>query len=530
MFWADRIAEEIKTKYAEKISQGEPVVIRDEKTASGRVHVGSLRGVAIHGIISEILTEQGVKNRFLYEINDFDPMDGLPVYLNREKFLPEMGKPLCDVVSPEPGAKNYAEYFGQEFIGVIEGLGFQPEFYRPSDLYRAGKFDGAIKTALENAGKIREIYLRVSGSQKEKDWYPLNVVCESCGKIGTTKISSFDGEKVEYSCEENLVEWAKGCGHKGKVSPFGGKAKLPWKVEWAAKFSVLGVDVEGAGKDHATKGGARDVANAISREVFRREPPLDIPYEHFLVGGKKMSASKGLGSSAKEIADSLPPELLRFLFFSKEPRQAIDFIPDGDTIPVLYDSYDKMAESYFSRAEGDYKRIFSLARPPAQRESIKEKFLPRFSQIAFLVQMPHVDLKAEVEKMAGRKLDRADEEEANYRGRYASNWLKAYAPEDYRFELQSGFPDAAKNLSGGQKEGLKKILEFIKTKEILDGQELHTQIHEIKKEAGISPQEFFSAIYLIFLGKESGPKAGWFLSVLDRDFLIKRLEEATVNR
>jgi len=44
-------------------------------------------------------------------------------------------------------------------------------------------------------------------------------------------------------------------------------------------------------------------------------------------------------------------------------------------------------------------------------------------------------------------------------------------------------------------------------------------------QLGYDPKDLFSAIYLSFLGKESGPKAGWFLSVLDRKFLEKRLEE-----
>ena len=140
MFWADKLAESIKLEFAEKIKSGKPLIIRDEKTASGRVHVGSLRGVAIHGIIAEILDEQKIANKYLYEINDFDPMDGLPTYLDQEKFTPFMGMPLCNIPSPDGKAKNYAEYFGEEFIGVIKKIGFTPEYYRSSDLYKSGKF------------------------------------------------------------------------------------------------------------------------------------------------------------------------------------------------------------------------------------------------------------------------------------------------------------------------------------------------------------------------------------------------------
>lgn len=528
MFWGDSIVEKIRQVQGEKIASVLPVRIRDEKTASGRVHVGSLRGVVAHGIVSEILSEKGIANTFLYEINDFDPMDGLPVYLDQERFKPFMGKPLVDVPSPDGKAKNYAEYFAQEFIAVINETGFKPVFYRSSEQYRSGAYNDVIRTVLENAGKIREIYKRISGSIKSDDWLPLQVVCESCGKIGTTKVISFDGENVEYVCEERMVEWAQGCTHRGKTSPFDGRAKLPWKVEWAAKFSVIDVDVEGGGKDHSTKGGARDIANVISREVFLREPPFDIPYEFLTVGGKKMSSSKGAGSSAREITDLLPPRLLRFLLLSKDIRQAIDFVPDGDSIPVLYDLYDTYGQKYWSKADDDYSRVFYLAHSPSERENIPERFLPRFSQVAFLVQMPHINSDEALAALKGAPLTPADTKEWEERARYAKHWLATYAPEDYRYELhEKEVPVSVRFFSNEQKEALRAVLEYVRSCDTLDGQELHTTLHEIRKQSGLEPKLFFAALYQSFLGKESGPKAGWFLAVLDKTFLEKRLEEVS---
>ncbi|PJA88021.1 MAG: lysine--tRNA ligase [Candidatus Moranbacteria bacterium CG_4_9_14_3_um_filter_40_7] len=525
MFWTDKLVGEIKEKYTEKIKAGKPLVIRDEKTMSGRVHVGSLRGVAIHGIISEILNKQEIANTYLFEINDFDLMDGLPVYLDQGKYLPYMGYLLCDIPAPNGKAKNYAEYFAEEFLGVIKQVGFNPEYYRSSELYRAGKYNKVIKIALENASKIRAIYKKVSGAEKEDDWFPLQVKCEKCGKVATTKVISYGEEEVEYVCKEDLVKWTKGCSYRGKISPFDGNAKLPWKVEWAAKFKVLGVDIEGAGKDHSTRGGSREIAETISREVFGHIPPFNIPYEFFQVGGKKMSSSRGAGSSSKEISNLLPPEILRLLLLGKNPNKVIDFIPDGDTIPILYDLYDKMAAEYFAKKEGDYQRIFSLIHAS---EKIKERLLPRFSQIAFLVQMPHMEIEEEVKEIKGKKLSGEDRKEINHRAKYAKNWLTKYAPEDYRYELQEKeIPAGTKNFSADQKKTLQLILQYVQSQEKLDGQLLHSKLHDIKTEIGINPQDLFSAIYLSFLGKTSGPKAGWFLSVLDKEFLEKRLAEAS---
>ncbi|MBT3282580.1 lysine--tRNA ligase [bacterium] len=526
MFWGDAIVDKIEKNLKDRIESGKPLIIRDEKTASGRIHIGSMRGVAVHGTISEILTERGIKNKFLYEINDFDPMDGLPVYLDEKEYGKYMGQPLYTIPSPDGKAKNFAEYFAAEFMEVIEKSGFTPEYYRASELYKSGKMNDAIATTLSHAQEIREIYKKISGSVKPDDWLPLSVVCENCGKIGTTKTISFDGKEVEYVCDPEYVKWAKGCGHKGRVSPFDGNAKLPWKVEWPAKFKVLEVDIEGSGKDHSTKGGSRDIANHISKEILGYKPPFDIPYEFFLIGGKKMSSSKGEGSSAKEISDLLPPELFRLALIGKNYKQAINFEPDGDTIPILYDTYDRIADMYFDKTNDDNARLFSLIHLPNEREGIKKRYFSRFSLMSFLVQMPHMDIENEVENMKGESLTDDDKKEISSRAKYSKNWLEIYAPEKYKYELQKdNVPEQALGFSDKQKKGLREIFEYVKTQKKLDGLELHTKIHEIRKESFEDPKELFSAIYISFLGKDSGPKIGWFLSVLDKDFIEKRLEE-----
>lgn len=534
MFWGDRIVADIQSKFGEKIKSGRPLVIRDEKTASGRVHVGSMRGVAIHGIVDEILKEKNIPHTFLYEINDYDPMDGLPVYLDQDVYKEHMGKPLCNVPSPDGKAKNYAEYFAEEFMGVIKETGFAPTYYRSSELYKGGKMNEPIRLALEKAHIVRKIYKDISGSVRADDWLPLSVICEKCGKVGTTKARDFDGKTVEYTCGK-FVDWADGCGHNARVAPFDGRAKLPWKVEWPAKFLVMGVDIEGGGKDHSTKGGAREIADAIAKEVFGINPPMNLPYEFFQVGGKKMSSSKGAGSSSREVADLLPPELFRTLLIQKEPLRTIEFEPNGDTIPTLYDFFDTYAKAYFEKstepAKVDQARIFYLAKLPSHRENIALLHLPRFSLVAFLAQMPHLDPVSEIEKMEEIALDEASKAELKLRIEYAKRWLKDYAPAEYRYEIQAEVPEGAKDLNETQKNALRQLLHYIESMDPIawkvegSGQAMHTKLHEIKTATAINPKDFFSAIYLSIFGKSFGPKAGWFLSVLDRDFLIKRLQE-----
>lgn len=523
MFWADKIANDVERKYADKITAGEPIVVRDEKTASGRVHVGSLRSASLHAVVADVLRSRGVQVDFWFEINDFDPMDGIPSYLDEAEYQQYMGVPLCNIPSPEPGFDNFAEYYGQEYVKVLEQVGFGASVYRASELYRSGAMNELIRTALEKRDLIRDIYYRVSKSEKPDDWYPINVICEKCGNLSATKITGFDGDEVTYTCSSDTISWADGCGHEGKMSPFDGNAKFPWKLDWPAKFVAKGVDFEGGGKDHYTKGGSRQVAEAIAREVFEHEPPYGVFNEFFLIAGKKMSSSKGNAATAGEMAHMLPPHILRLLLLKTPINRQISFDPEGDAIPVLFDAYDRLAEKYWNEVEDDDTQLFKFIHLPDERSEFPQRYLPRFSQVAFLVQMPHMDLYEEVAKMKEAELTDLDIAELDMRAKYAKQWLKEYADEKFIFTLQENVPELAASLTDQQQSAVHSLAEKVEGLQTLDGQLLHELIHEVKEESGLSPKEFFSAIYKLFLGKESGPKVGWFLSTLDKDLVVNRL-------
>ena len=528
MFWVDEITDEIiKTYPAER----DEFIVRDEKTLSGPVHVGSLRGVVIHGIIAQVLSEKGKKGRFVFEFNDFDPMDGMPSELIGKGFDEHMGKPLYTVPAPDGKAENFAEYYGQTFLGVIKEIGFNPEIQHAKDAYKSGKMNKWIEIGLTKNNEIREIYKRISGSEKPENWFPISIICEKCGKIGSTDVISFDGEKAKYICKKDKVTWAVGCEHEGEISPFDGNAKLTWKVEWPAKWDVYNVSIEGGGKDHNAAGGSRDIGEAICKEVSKTNIPFNIPYEFFLIGGKKMSASKGLGQSARDIANLVPPEILRYLMIAKKPNQPIEFDPEGDTIPRLFDQHDEAAKWYFEKGEKDtlqtdLARSFELSQTSDKKPT--ERFLPRFSQLVFIIQIPRLDVYEEVAKMKGSALIDGDRDEIDLRIKYAKQWLETFAPERYIYKLQDSLPESANTLTDIQKEFLKTLSDKLSSINKWEGEEIHGTIHKIvKSEEKFGPKICFPAIYNLFLGKEYGPQIGWFLSALDKEFVINRLTEGS---
>ena len=526
MEWADELAARVSG----------PQVVNDSKTPSGTVHVGSLRGPVILDTIARALRARGLETTYLYGVDDMDPMDAQAL-LTPDAVATEMGRPLAHVPDQAgDGHASYARHHAQTFIDTFAGLGIRPDrYYWMSEIYPTGAMDPFIRTALDRAAVVRDIYRRVAGVRHPDTWHPVSVVCERCGRVGTTIVSKWDGERVFYECRERLVEWASGCGSSGWVAPFGGRAKLPWNLEWAAQWSLFGVTIEPCGKDLATAGGSRDRSEAIAREVFEREPPINVPYEFLNVGGRKMSTSKGRGAAAHQIVEVVPPEQLRLLFLRPKPNHAIDFDPDGtDAIPRLFDEFDRLAAATAGREvrgdlPGGYEAVFrySLLDPAADLATEAAAFRPAFSHLALLVQVPGVDVGARVEAEKGSPLDARESAIRDERIAAARAWLEAYAPERARLVVRRDeVPSEAAAIDDAQRAFLTALAARAEATTPAAGDTWQTAIFETAAAAGLPTGQAFTALYLAFLGRPNGPRAGWLLASLEPEFVVGRLHDA----
>jgi lysyl-tRNA synthetase class 1 len=137
-----------------------------------------------------------------------------------------------------------------------------------------------------------------------------------------------------------------------------------------------------------------------------------------------------------------------------------------------------------------------------------------------------------------------------------SRWLERYAPPFTKFNVKEKVPVQAATLSELQKAFLSAFAALIKTREKLSGEEYHMLVYFAKKDGSelnrriaeiintqvalhidprdidlqIDPKDLFKAIYISILGQSSGPRAGWFLSSFEKEFLVKRFEEASTFR
>jgi lysyl-tRNA synthetase, class I len=524
MYWADEVAAQVDG----------PQVVNDSKTPSGTIHVGSLRGVVLHDAIRRAVADHDLPVEFRYGVEDLDPMDAQSL-LTPDAVDRYMGVPLSHVPAPPDSPHpNYARHFAGLFLETFASLGIHPRLYWMSEQYSSGAMDPFVERALDGAKQIREIYRTVSTVDHPADWLPISVICENCGRVGTTHAHDWNGGDVAYECRPDLVTWARGCGHSGRISPFGGRAKLVWNVEWAARWSVLDVTIEGCGKDLATAGGSRDRADAIARQVFEREPPLNVPYEFLNIGGRKMSTSRGEGAAAHHMAEVLPPDILRFLFLRPRPNRAIDFDPHGDTIPRLFDEFDRIADSVTGRAvKGELpphpERIFALSLSDAEADPLVEaaRYRPPFAHLALLLQVPGPD---PIERLAAEKggpLDDAERDVALRRVAAARAWLEHFAPDSARIAVDhDSLPDAAADLSPGQRRLLAGLADAAEQSMPASGEDWQALIFEAARSHELKAGEAFAALYRAFLGRPNGPRAGWLLASLAAPFVASRLREA----
>jgi len=523
-FWAD--------EEASLLPPDRRHVIRDSKTPSGEIPFSSLRGPIITDALYRTFKKHGLDVRYVFTIDDYDPMDSQSMKA-KAGMAEHMGKPFADIPSPDASASDFAKYHGERFLATFAELGIHPqEFHWMRDLYRSGALDKQIDLVLRNAATIREIYAKVSNVIKDERWLPIGVICENCGRLGTTFASDYDGKTVAYECRTDLVDWAEGCGHKGRRSPFKGGAKLYWNLQWCAMWDHFGVTYEEGGKDLLTAGGSRDRANEVYRQVWKKEPPIGLIHEFVNVGGKKMSTSrpdewKSLGAAAHEFVKIYPPEIIRFQMLRTHPKRHIDFDPTGNNLPKLWDEYDRCGDAYLTAPESDMAKTWSLSQ--VDEDHAPPGFRVRFSIVADWLQIPSVEPHAEAETRKAAPLSALERAELGRRIALAKIWLERWAPDDAKFSVLPQLPkDVA--LTDTQKAYLAEVSKLVV--KVKDPEQMQEELYEAAKRVGLTrdgkvSRDAFSAIYLAFLGKPNGPKAAWLLTTLPEDVVRKRLQEAS---
>jgi lysyl-tRNA synthetase class 1 len=491
--WADVIAQ--------RLEKSGPHTIATGITPSGPVHIGNMREVMTADAVYRALLDRGAEARLIYIADTFDRLRRLYPFLPKS-YEEHIGKPLSEIPCPWGCCHSYADHFLTPFLESMECLDIKPDVYRADQLYREGVYLDAVKTALQKRDEIARILKEVSGREVPAAWSPFDAICQCCGRTNTTRLLGYDLQKetVDYECQ---------CGCRGTASMRGG-GKLVWRVDWPARWPIFKVTIEPFGKDHATAGGSYDTGKRISEEIYGYPAPYPIVYEWIhLKGVGAMHSSTGVAITIQEMLEVVPPEVLRYLIIRNKPEKHIEFDPAMPLINLV-DEYDQR--------KGDPRSM--------ELSSIghKRPFEVPFRHMVTAVQIGRGDDDLILKALERSGYDISRRQEILSRARNVQMWLERYAPGFVKFQLSEELPSAVKVLSIEERRGMGLLAERLEGR---SAQEIHDQVYSVAEELGLDPKRFFQAIYLAFLGDRQGPKVGWFLASLDREFVKERLMQAS---
>ena len=514
MHWADVLADQL-------LKEKKKHVLATGITPSGPIHIGNMREILTTDAVYRSIIEKGGDADFIYIADDFDPLRKVYPYLPKsyEKYV---GRPISEIPCPCGEHKSYADHYLTSFLNSLEEIGVNPHVYRASEMYKNGEYNEVIQIALESTDKIRRIIEKISKRKLPKEWLPFNIRCKKCERMTVAKPILYEYPIIEYKCD---------CGYEGEVDiRKGGVGKLPWRVDWPARWKMLGITFEPCGKDLATVGGARDTGAKIVEEVYGYPHPALLVYEFILLKGKgAMHSSKGTALSGEEMLKMTPPEVLRFLLMKNQPGKHIVF-DSGLGLLKLVDEYDKEERVYFgvekeTKGMKDFRKTYELSQPHNISKTIPYQ-LP-YRHLVTLIQIGgNWD---EVKKILLRTdqipkdLKKEDEEYLKQRTEHVRYWLDAFAPDMVKFEVTKKMPKIT--FTEEQKEFLSTMHEKIQDIK-WEPDEIHDTIYEISQEKNLQIKTAFKTIYQVILGQEKGPRAGYFLSNLHKQFFLDRVAEA----
>ena len=150
------------------------------------------------------------------------------------------GKP--DYKAFETG-RTYATHFLEPFLEAINQIGVKLTIIDNFTSYKNGDFYPYAKMVCQEPEKIREIIETISGRELSKDWFPWSPV-DSKGSLDGVVVTGY---------EDPFVFWKDSHGVEGKSDISKGEGKLPWRIDWPARWGFNNISCEPFGKDHGTK-------------------------------------------------------------------------------------------------------------------------------------------------------------------------------------------------------------------------------------------------------------------------------------
>jgi lysyl-tRNA synthetase class 1 len=333
------------------------------------------------------------------------------------------------------------------------------------------------------------------------------------------------------------VHWIDSHGVEGTADIRTAQGKLPWRVDWAAKWGIHGITCEPAGKDHGAAGGSYDTGIPIC-EMLGSQPPHKLVYEWIqLKGMGPMSSSTGLTIGPMDALDLVPPEIMRYVIARSKVGRHIDF----DTGPALFqtaDEYERLVAESPSDSDEELSRRQQIARDTQlgalRLSQVKQGANPSdsvggvsFRHLAMLAQIKSDDDDVWESLRKSGHLDGDPSDALGRRLRRMRNWVEGpYFPDAARVELQSSVSDESRaNLSDEHRGFLSALGDALAECEWAD-ESIGDCIRDTADAVGIAGRDSYIALYWVLLGQNYGPKASSIMAEFDSSAVLGLLSWA----
>jgi lysyl-tRNA synthetase class 1 len=257
------------------------------------------------------------------------------------------------------------------------------------------------------------------------------------------------------------------------------------------------------------------------KDVYEAEPPYPVAYDFINMVGdtKKMSASKGTGLDAVEGSKIMPPEVVRYFILNAAPLKRLYFDPVNGVVKLM-DEFAAFAAKP-DKTESEEQLLYICTR------GLDHKTVSRvpFSHLVAAYQSALKDADKTLEVISRTEhseLAKQDADIIRNELSFIEEWLRLRAPDDVKFSLAETVD--AEQFNETEKTFFHSLADKVAVApEDADGAWFHNTIYELKDTSGLGPKEMFTLLYRLLINKDSGPRAGWFLSLLPHDWLVTRL-------
>jgi lysyl-tRNA synthetase class 1 len=450
-----------------------------------------------------------------------DDMDGLrkvPLNMPRQEMLSQnLGKPLCHIPDPFGECKSYSAYMNSKLKDFLDSYRFDYTFQSSQEAYSRGDFNEGLSVLLKKVEDVKAIILPTMSEAKRVGWSPFFPICEKCGRINSTRVTSYHtaDNAVGYICDRGDGAM-QNCGHAGTTSIFNGAVKVGWKVDWALRWYAYDIGYEMYGKDLIE---SAKLSGKIVR-LMGKQPPIGLFYELFLdEEGRKISKSVGKGVTIDSWINYAPLESLLYYIF-QNPKQAKRLY--WGVVPKSVDDYLGGLNAYATveserRPDATIWHLFNKGKAvPAYDASIN------FSLINNLVSAVGADdadlileyLKRYDPSMAEHAeiIEDLVQKAMNYYRDFILPGKKYHIPDD------------------GEIQMLRTLRNELATYDGEDEDELQSMPFNVSRELDIPPKVFFRVFYTVLFGQERGPRFGTFVKLVGKEKALALLNEAVSAR